>query len=390
MAVAEKIKRKLKLRPLPRPVYIAICTFPAVLTILFYVLRTNTRVMDWASLRVAAPIRGFLGLITSIFPFSVMEILIAAAVIGGIWFIVRTIKLTIRKHGARLKTLSRRVLHLAVVVLYIWGLFCWLWNTGYFAQGFAERNGIISREAAVEELIAVTEMFVARANELSQEVDRNEDGRLYANRREVFAQSLDVFHGISNEFPELGGRIFRPKPMIFSWLMSRTGYAGIYFALTGEANVNTQLPMSTMPATIAHEHAHQLGVFSEDEANFVAIMASAQSGILIYEYSGYFFGLIHLMRALNNIHSELWVEMWDTFSPELQRDWRDNREFWQLQRTVDTGIGLVDTVLTAVTETLRDAVDTTYDRFLRANDQELGLQSYGAVVDLLIAYFLPV
>ena len=391
MAVTEKIKHRLRLRqkPLPRAAYIALCAFPAVLTILFYVLRNNIRVMDWISLRVAAPIRTFLGLITAVFPFSVMEVMIAAIVVGVIWFIAKTIKLTIRKRRARLKTLSKRVLHLAVFALYFWGLFCWLWNVGYFAQGFAERNGIVPREAAVEELISVAEMFTARANALSQVVDRNENGRLQADRREVFAQSLDVFHGISDEFPELGGRIFRPKPMIFSWLMSRTGYGGIYFALTGEANVNTQLPMSTMPSTIAHEHAHQLGVFSEDEANFVAIIASTRSGILIYEYSGYFLGLIYLMRALNDIHPDLWLEMWDTFSPELQRDWLDNREFWQSQRTVNTGIRLVDTVLTAVTETVRDAVDTVYDSFLRANDQALGLQSYGAVVDLLIAYFLP-
>ena len=371
----------------PLGVYIAICALPAVMTILFYALRFNTAVMSWISMRVALPIRGFLGLITSIFPFSLMEVAIAAAIVGTIVYIFKTIKLTVNSRKRRIRVLSKRLLHIAVAALYIWGAFCWLWNTGYFARGFAERNGIEPREVSVYELIALTEMFAARASELAPTMSRDADGRLNEDRRAVFAASGDIFQNIAQEFPELGRKTFRPKPMMFSWLMSRTGYSGIYFALTGEANINSNIPMSTMPATIAHELAHQLGVHAEDEANFVAIIASISSEHPVYVYSGYFFGLIHLMNALHTADPAAWADIFATFSPELRRDWTDNRDFWRAQRTVDTGIGFLDTVLTAVTETAREAVNTFYDGFLRAQNQELGLQSYGACVDLLIVYF---
>ena len=372
----------------PLGVYIAICALPAVLTILFYALQSSTAVMDWASVRVALPIRGFLGLVTSIIPFSVMEVAIMAAIVCVIMYVFKTIKLAADSRKRRIRILSKRLLHIAVAALYIWGAFCWLWNTGYFARGFAERNGIETREVAVCELITLTQMFAARASELAPTMQRDATGRLNENRRAVFAASGEVFQNIAQEFPELGRRTFQPKPMMFSWLMSRTGYSGIYFALTGEANVNINLPMSTMPATIAHELAHQLGVHAEDEANFVAIIASISSEKPAYIYSGYFLGLIYLMNALATADAEAWHDIYATFTPELSRDWTDNQEFWRAQRTVETGIGFLDTALTAVTETVRETVNNVYDGFLRANDQELGLQSYGACVDLLIVYFL--
>ena len=187
---------------------------------------------------------------------------------------------------------------------------------------------------------------------------------------------------------------------MYSWLMSRTGYAGIYFALTGEANINRNMP-AFMPATIAHELAHQRGVFAEDETNFVAIIACITSGNTVYEYSGYLLGLIYLLNAIFDASrtysaagSDAWIEAMDAwidiqagFGPELRRDWTDNYEFWASQRTVDTGITIIDTVLTAVTQTVSDAVTAIYDGYLRAQDQELGIRSYGAVVDLLVLYF---
>jgi len=343
--------------------------------------------MDFVTWQLSAPVRTFLGMITSIFPFSVMEVLLTAAGIFVIFYIVRTVKVTKHSKGARIRVLAKRVLHLAVAVFYVFGVFSWLWNSGYFARSFAERNGIEVRPVSVYELMTLTRHFADRASYLAPQMQRDADGRFIENRREMFDVSTEIFANISEEFPELGGRIFRPKPMAYSFLMSRTGYTGIYFALTGEANINIQAPLPLIPATITHEHAHQLGVFSEDEANFVAIIAATQSGNLVFAYSGYFLGLIYLMNALHDADYYAWRDTWDALHPYLQQDWRANREFWISQRTVNTGIRIIDTILTAVTETVHDAVNTFYDGFLRANNQELGLQSYGACIDLLIAYF---
>ena len=86
---------KKKARPavwLYRVVYTLICVLPAVLTILFYSLRSNTDMMDWAATRVSAPIREVLGLLSSVHPFSLMEVFCLAAGVWIIYYVVKTIK----------------------------------------------------------------------------------------------------------------------------------------------------------------------------------------------------------------------------------------------------------------------------------------------------------
>jgi hypothetical protein len=376
----------LKKIKLPLWLRIVIYALPVFLTVMFYLLRSNSRVMGWFVLNISAPVRNFLAWVSSVYPLSIMEILIAGAIIWVIYFIIKSFSLSSRRSG-KFKIFGKRMLTLATVILYVWSVFIWLWNSGYFAPGFAERNGFSGQGVTVEELTVVTWHFAERANEFSVQVNRDDDGRVVADRNEILDLSTETFRNITSEFPCLEGRLFRPKPLLFSWLMSRTGYSGVYFALTGEANINNQLPIFIMPTVATHELAHHLGVFAEDEANFVAILAATTSEFTIFEYSGYLFGLMYLMRPLQTANPDAWSEINDALSPQVLRDWREYFEFWQAQRTFDTGIGFVDTALTTITEATREAVNTMYDNFLRANRQELGLQSYGAVVDLLVEYF---
>jgi len=370
----------------PRGVIIAVCVLPVVLTALFYALRSFSGLMNWAAMSISAPIRGFFGMLSAIYPFSMMEIFITAACIWLIYYFVKTIMVTVRRRG-KWKILGIRLLPIGVAVLYIWGMFCWLWNSGYHAPGFAEKNGFSGSGVSSQGLAEVTQYFAEKANELSQLVERDEDGRYIGNRREMFADSLGVYKNAAAEFPGLEGRLYRPKPMIYSWLMSRTGYGGVYFALTGEANINTQLPLSLMPVTVAHEHAHQLGVFAEDEASFVGILACVTSGNIVFEYSGYLGGLMHLMNALSRDDAEAWREISGSLSEEVNLDWHEYYEFWQSQKRVETGIDFLDNILTTVTVTVSDAVDTVYDGYLKSHNQEMGLKSYGACVNLLVEYF---
>ncbi|MEI3141541.1 MAG: DUF3810 family protein [Lawsonibacter sp.] len=90
----------------------------------------------------------------------------------------------------------------------------------------------------------------------------------------------------------------RAKPLIFSRLQSILGFTGVYFPFTGEANVNVDAPACLIPATIAHEMAHQRMVASELEANFVGIAACVTCGDVVFQYSGYLMGLIQLCNAL--------------------------------------------------------------------------------------------
>jgi len=381
-----RVKRTKPKFKLPLAALISICALPVVLTIMFYALRSNTGAMGWTDNNIAVPVRGFLGLLSSVYPFSMMEVLCTVAGVGLIYYLIMTGMVTARRRG-KLKILAKRLLAVVVAALYIWSLFCWLWNSGYHAPGFAEKNGFTGDGVKLEELIAVTWMFAEKANELSSLVDRDEDGKYIADRRGMFAASTDIFHDIIDEFPDLDGRVYRPKAMMFSWLMSRTGYTGIYFALTGESNININAPGYLMPATVAHEQAHQLGVFAEDEANFIGIVACLSSGNPVFEYAGYMLGLTHLLNAVMSEDFDAWLEIYASLSADVMKDRWENHDYWLSQKSVNTGVGFLDTVLTAVTETVSDTVDTIYDGYLKAQKQELGIRSYGACVDLLVEHF---
>ena len=387
----ERLREKLKI---PFGFKIAVCVFPVILTALFYALRFRVSVMDWAVTYISAPVRNFFGLLSSIYPFAIMEILCTVAVIFLIYYIIKSIRDTSRRRE-KWKLLGKRLLPILVVAFYIWGAFCWLWNSGYHATGFAERYGFSNEGIAREELFAVTQMFAERANELSDLVPRDSDGRYINNRGQMFSDSTAIYNNISKEFPSLQGRVYAPKPMLFSWFMSITGYSGMYFALTGEAMINTQPPGIFMPMTVAHEHAHQLGIFAEDEANFVGILACITSENLVFEYAGYMSGLNYLLNALawsdnplSSSFSEEWHMIMDSLSENVHMDRYDNAVFWATRTTANTGVAFLDNILTTVAETTSDVVDSIYDSFLRSNDQELGIRSYGACVDLLVQYFL--
>jgi len=340
--------------------------------------------MDWVVIYVSAPIRSFLGLLSSIYPFAVMEILCTVAVIFLIYYIIKSIRDTSRRRG-KWKLLGKRLLPILVVACYLWGLFCWLWNSGYHATGFAERYEFSNTGVAQEDLIIVAQYFAIKTNEFSELMERDEEGSYIADRRLMFADSTRIYRNISREFPSLQGRLYAPKSMLYSWLMSITRYSGMYFALTGEAMINTQPPGVYMPFTVAHEHAHQLGIFAEDEANFVGIAACVKSGNLVFEYAGYLSGLNYLMNVLP---IDEFIEVLNGMTYHVQLDRYEESMFWATRTQANTGVNFLDRFLTTVAETTNDAVNTIYDTFLKSQNQELGLQSYGACVDLLVEYFL--
>jgi len=385
---------------IPIGVTIAVCVFPVVLTGLFYLLRSSRTAIDWVVTYISSPVRGFLGWLSSVYPFALMEIFCTAAGLFFIYYIIKSIVDTSRRRE-KWKLLGKRFLPILVLAFYIWGLFCWLWSSGYHSTGFAERNGFSSDGISRDDLMAVTFYFAEKANEYSGLVERDKDGRYVADRRLMFATSTQIYKNISREFPDLEGRLYAPKPMLYSWLMSITGYSGMYFALTGEVMINTHPPGVYMPVTVAHEHAHQLGVFAEDEANFVGILACITSGSdtlipdnPVFEYAGYMSGLSYLLNAIMYIDplssgpSEEWIEITGNFSENVIRDRYENSVFWATRTTANTGIGFLDNILTAVAETTNEAVNSIYDGYLRSQSQELGIRSYGACVDLIVQYFI--
>ena len=344
---------------------------PVLLSLLFEVLKEHKSLMDrWVS-GFVAPVEQFLGRICSLLPwFSVAEILTALFLVGSAVWLIRAIVLLVRIHNG--KDFFRRLLAYAAVLLWLWTAVNWMWNVVYYAPSFQEKSGLETPPYSVEQLAQVTELFAQQAAQFSTQVQRDENGLFAEPLDEIFARGPAVYHAIAQEFSWLELEPSpQAKPLFFSRLQSILGFTGVYFPFTGEANVNIDAPACLIPATIAHEMAHQRMVAPEQEANFVGITAAVTSGDPIFQYSGYLMGLIQLCNALYPVDAEAWnTIVQQCFTQELANDWNDNNAYWA-----------------ELSSPVEDAAEQVYDTFLKGNRQELGIRSYGACVDLLVAYF---
>ena len=344
-------------------------TLPLSLVILFHLLKDNQPFMTGWVFGIMAPVERLLGRLWSIFPFSVAEVLTALFLTGCVIGLVQAVVLLFRRRTPL--PFLRRLLALAAAWLWLWAGLCWLWNAAYYIPSFAQREGLTAGPCPVEELAAVTEYFARQAAALSSQVPRDEEGHFGEQPSDSFARGPEIYQNIALEFPSLDIKAIKAKPLLCSRLQSILGFTGVYFPFTGEANVNVDAPTCLVPATIGHEMAHQRMVASELEANFVGIAACTSCDDTVYQYSGYLMGLIQLCNALYAVSPDTWYDIAGrTFTFELATDWADNNAYWA-----------------ALDSPAEDVAGDMYDTFLKRNDQELGIRSYGACVDLLVHYY---
>ena len=346
---------------------------PALLSVLFEILKSDTLTMDLWVRTCLAPVIQAVGKLWSFLPFSVAEVIIALGIAASLLWPIRALVLFVKQRCFR--DFLRRTLAMVCALLWAWSIFCWSWNCTYYATGFAARNGLSKAPYSPEQLVEATVYFAWSAAQLSDDVPRNEDLSFALSPGECFKRGVFVYDNLSGQFPDLALSHRQAKPLVCSRFQSILGYTGIYFPFTGEANVNVDQVTCLVPATIAHEMAHQRLIASEQECSFLGVMACVTSDDVVYAYSGYLMGLIYLVNALQAISPHLVDEiMRQTFTPELYKDWQDNYDYW-------------DALKTPTREAANEAMDQVYDGYLKSQGQALGLMSYNACVDLLVNYF---
>jgi len=338
----------------------------------FLIGRNSRPLMNFLVEHVTSPVKNAIGAVCYLVPFPVYEAAYLALAAWAVWYLAAmAVKVRRSEKGQRWQTAYGRLLLLVCVVLTIADWFCLAWGINYYADGFQEKSGIYARKVSVEELCELTERFTAELNAVAEEITRDENGVFAVSREEIFAGSTAVYDEIGKEFPFLAREDRPPKAMMVSKLLSAMGFTGVYAGFTGESLVNVDSPAAYLPCTITHELAHQRGIASEQECNFIAVLASTRCGDPVYAYSGYLVGYTHLSNALYRADPERWQQVRAKLSDKALTDIRYNSAYWQQWESP------VDTVSQKV-----------YDTVLKSNGQSDGVKSYGTMVDLLAAYYL--
>ena len=337
---------------------------------LYFALRDQAPLMRAFSARVVQPLHRALARLTAPLPFCLGEWLYAAVIGGTLVYIIFELISLFRRPGP-LRRLYRLAVRLTALGLGIYALFCLLWGVYYSGDDFISRSGLERREVAPAELEAVSLWFADRLNALAPLVARDDAGLCRTDRTAVLSRSPALFRAAERRFPCLAGPEVPAKPMFFSRVMSVIDYTGFFCPFTGEANVNADFPEALFAATVAHEISHQRGVAKEEEANFVAVLASLESGDADYAYSACMLAWIHLSNALLSADPDGFSGIYAGLCPEVQADLTANNSYWeQFESPVQT------------------VTNGMYEGFLQSQGQSLGLKSYGACVDLLVSYYL--
>ncbi len=347
----------------------ALCLLGLALIGGYLSLRDRRNVMQALSDGLVRPWHRFMSRLCSHIRYSAAEALIALAIICGITYILYTIVQLIRK-PQRLKRLYRFFMTCLTAFSLIYGGFCLLWGAYYYSADFEDQSGILGAPASVEQLTTVTVWFTDLVNHYDASITRNADGSCAFSLDDIFDRSAHLYNAVEKSIPCLSGDQLRAKAIRFSRIMSYINFTGFFFPFTGEANINVDSPVCLIPSTIAHELAHQRGVAEEDEANFVAVLASLENGDPVYCYSSCLLAYIHLSNALYKSDYSAWLENYQRLSEGVRHDLEENNVYWQQ----------FETPVSAVS-------DQVYTGFLQSYGQSLGLKTYGKCVDLLIAYY---
>ena len=336
---------------------------------LFFPLRTCRSAMNWLCGRVILPLEQALGRLCGLTSVSVAEVLILSGIFAAVFYLAWQLRCLIARPRK-----GQRAIRMGLTVLCaglsVYAGFCLLWGVFYGADSFQDKSGLTARGGTVEELTALTERFAREVSAAGDQVQRDENSCFAVPRSEIFAEAMSAYDGVVQVFDCLKKPAVMPKAFVSSRGMSYLDFSGFYFPFTGEANLNDESPAAYLPANICHEMAHQQGIATEQECNFVAIMAATSADSAAYRYAGYLMGYVHLSNALYRVDQAAWQTIRDSLPDTVRADLRQNSAYWA---QFD---GLVNTAATKV-----------YDGFLKSNGLTDGVQNYGTVVDLLLAYY---
>ena len=337
---------------------------------LFLLTRGNRRWMNALTGYVTEPLKRSIAGLTYRMDFSVAELLYVTAIAVGVLLLPCGIRALVHSRH-RGQTFYGMVLGVACTALSIYVGLTLLWGVNYYTDTFQDKSGIYARQASVEELEELTRIMAQGVIDTYDQVKRDEKGLFAESREDIFAAAPSIYESVYHEFPFLEQTDRVPKALVFSEPFSAMDFTGFFFPFTGEANLNVHCPAMYLGSTIVHEMAHLRGIASEQECNFLAVVASTASKEPAYRYAGWLLGFVYTANALYRVDREAWKAVRVTLPEEVDADLRYHSDYWA-----------------AYEGPINEAASNAYDSFLKGYGDEDGIQSYGTVVDMLITYYL--
>ena len=301
-----------------------------------------TAIERWYSRGVFPPLQQGLTGVSNLVPFALFDVLWIGAVAGAAVLLYRS-----RGRGWR-RGLIHVLAVLAVAAAVVYLAFLAAWGLNYRRVPLAdklvfdEQRITAAAHAALGDRVAATlNAEYARAHQRPLDLHRLRDAFQDAHRA---LGGSPIVTGV-------------PKSTLLGWYFHKASIAGMTDPFFLETLLAPDLLDVELPFVIAHEWAHLAGYADESEANFVAYL-TCQRGDAGARYSAalMLIGYAPGTRALNE---------------SLDLGPRSDLDAIRQRYRQTSGA-------------LRFAARESYDRYLKANRVEKGIESYDAVVQLIL------
>lgn len=296
-------------------------------------------------------------------PFSVGDILYT---IGAI-YVLRWLYLN-RKRIINDTKYWFRDIAIALSLLYF--AFHLFWGLNYYRLPIHKSIGI-DNEYTTEELVYTIDRLISKSNTIHSSISENDSLKVTMpyTKSELLVKSTEGYTALKVIFPALNPAPKSVKRSLYSLPLTYMGFSGYLNPFTNEAQIDGLIPLHKFPSTSCHEQGHQIGYAAENETNFIGSLAAMKNDDPYLKYSGYIFALKHCLLELARRDQDTFEEKKEAINSGILLNYQEESNFWKSYQNP-----------------LEPIFKTTFDTFLKANQQTQGIKSYSYVVALLVNY----
>ena len=296
-------------------------------------------------------------------PFSVGDIFYALLAFAFIRYLYLKGK-TIWKHPKIF------FLDVGVVISVAYFIFHLLWGMNYYRLPINEKLGFTT-DYTQDDLVHFCFKMAEKTNNLHQQLTIHKDSAIQIpySTEEIYQKTLESFAKAAKVFPSLAYETPSLKSSLYSLPLSYMGYGGYLNPFTHEAQVNSKVPSIRLPTISAHEVGHQLGYSSESSTNFIGLLVTSANPDPYLQYAAQSHGLAYCLSNLKRRNIKAFEVVFEKLNSGVKKNYAELNRFWAYYQNP--------------TEPVFKAL---FNAFLKANNQEKGIKSYHAVVELLIGF----
>ena len=345
--------------------FLAFSIIPQIVTV--KILSKNPQIVEsYYSVKFYTYISKFLRSIFDNFIFSIGDILY---IVTLTIIVLRTFKnIGFRKMNIKIKKIIIDGLGILSVLYFTFHLF---WGLNYYRTPLTQKLNL-KINYSTEDLIKTTKEIILLTNKAHFEItnDTEKVVSLRLNFEDLKKEINIGYKNISKKYPFLKYYPSNQKKSLFSTPLSYMGFSGYFNPFTNETQLNWNTPKNSQPITQAHEQAHQLGFAAENEANFIAFLATNENNNIFIKYSALTFALRYCLNDLFIKDLDSFNYLKSSVNYGVLKDFENRQKKWNYFKNP-----------------LEPLFKKIYNKFLNFNNQKLGIKSYSYVVAHIVNYY---